>query len=50
MSTEKSMKNLSDKKANDNENISNCKYRDKSYFSNLHVKLKSNAFLSFNLM
>ena len=36
---------LSEKK-NDNENLANCKYKDKSYFTSLDVKLKS-KYLSF---
>ena len=33
------LNNLSEKENNDNENMTNCKYRDKSYFSNPYVKL-----------
>ena len=34
------------RKKNDNENLANCKYKDKSYFTSLDVKLKS-KYLSF---
>ena len=49
MSIEKSIKIFSDKKTNDNEKISNCKYRDKSYFSTRHVKLKPKCLSFFQL-
>ena len=34
------------RKKNDNENLANCKYKGKSYFTSLDVKLKS-KYLSF---
>ena len=43
------LNNLSEKENNDNENLSNCKYRDISYFSNLYVELKSKCLSFFHL-
>ena len=43
------LNNLSEKKNIDNERLSNCKYRDISYFSNLDVELKSKCLSFFNL-
>ena len=43
------LNNLSEKKNIDNENLSNCKYRDISYFSNLDVELKLKCLLFFHL-
>ena len=40
------LNNLSEKENHGNENLPNCKYRDKSYFSNLEVGLNSKC-LSF---
>ena len=44
------LNNLSEKENIDNENLSNCKYTDISYFSNLDVEIKSNclSFFHFN--
>ena len=43
------LNNLSEKENNDNENLPNCKYRDKSYFSNIDVELKSECLFFFRL-
>ena len=43
------MNNLSENENIDNENLSDCKYRDISYFSDLDVKLKSKCLLFFHL-
>ena len=43
------MNYLSEKENNDNENLTNCKYRDISYFSNLDVEFKSKCLLFFHL-
>ena len=43
------MNNLSEKENIDNENLSNCKYRGISYFSNLDVKIKSKCLSFFHL-
>ena len=43
------LNNLSEKENNDNEKLPNCKHRDKSYFSNLDVELKSRCLSFFPL-
>ena len=43
------MNNLSEKENIDNENLTNCKYRDISYFSNFDVELKSKCLSFFHL-
>ena len=47
--SESQLNNLSEKENNDNENLSNCKYRDISYFSNLDVELKLECVSFFRL-
>ena len=42
--------NLSNKQSNDNESLSNCKYRDINYIFNLDVKLKSKCLSPFILL
>ena len=43
------LNNFSEQDTNDNENLPNRKYRDISYFSNLHQKLKLKCFSIFHL-
>ena len=45
------LNNLSEKENIDNKNLSKCRYRDISYFSNLDVELKSKrlSFFHFNI-